>query len=634
MERRFTVKDFSLFIFLALLATMILLTMYMVDRQWSKMAQIERVMQEQAQSLRELRSLVRGINQQVKSGRITAIADDAVNHPKGPAAMPASENDLPAAFRRARLATEKPDYSEGDWHVQAFALNLKTITPLVSSDVYASAVQGYVLESLLMRDPDTLEWVGMIAKSWQISEDGLTLTFRLRDDVTFSDGQPLTSDDVVFSFDFLMNETIAAPRARAYFEKMKSVTAPDKETAIFEFREPYFNALSLAGSMSIMARHFYEPYLKEPETFNQSKGLLLGSGPYRLQDPREWTPDLGMVELERNPRYWGPILPAFDRLLWKVIENDSARLTTFRNGEIDIYGARPREYKTLLDDAELSARTQHFEYMSPTAGYSYIGWNQRKGDTPTRFADKRVRQAMTYLTDRQRIIDEIMLGYGEIAISPFNPRSHQHDKSLVPRNYDPDKAKALLQAAGYEDRNGDGILEDAAGIPFEFGLVYFQGNEDTKRIVLFLKDLYAGAGILMHPKPTEWSVMLDLLGKRDFDAITLGWSSGVETDIFQMFHGSQTDNGGDNFVGNKNPQLDKLIDEARATVNEATRMPLWQRSEAIMVEDQPYTFLMRRMTMAFIDKRIHNVAQTKLGLNHGFVPLEWYVPLSMQKYGD
>ncbi len=346
------------------------------------------------------------------------------------------------------------------------------------------------------------------------------------------------------------------------------------------------------------------------------------------------TPDQGMVELERNPRYWGPILPAFDRLLWKVIENDSARLTTFRNGEIDIYGARPREYKTLLDDVELNARTQNFEYMSPTAGYSYIGWNQGSVDKPSRFADKRVRQAMTYLTDRQRIIDEIMLGYGEIAISPFNPRSHQHDKGLTARDYDPEKAKALLKEVGYEDRDGDGVLEDADGEPFEFGLVYFQGNKDTKRIVLFLKDLYAGAGILMHPKPTEWSVMLDLLDKRDFDAITLGWSSGVETDIFQMFHGRQTENGGDNFVGNKNPQLDKLIDEARATVDEAVRMPLWQQAEGIMYDDQPYTFLMRRKTMAFIDRRIHNVAQTRLGLNAGFVPVEWYVPLEMQKYSD
>ncbi len=630
MERRFTVKDFSIFIFLSLLAVMILLTMYMVDRQWGKMTQMERVMQEQADSMRELRSLVRSVDQRVQNGSFNVASSGQM----AAGNVPLVKDDFPAAFRRAKLAIEQPGYHEGDWHVQAFGVSLKTITPLVSSDVYASNVQSYVQESLLTRDPDTLEWVGMIADAWEVSEDGLKITFKLRDDVVFSDGQPLTSDDVVFTFDFIMNQTISAPRERAYFEKMKSVTVLDKYSVVFEFKEPYFNALSLAGGMSIMPRHFYEPYLKAPETFNQSKGLLLGSGPYRLRDPKGWTPDLGMVELERNPRYWGPILPAFDRLLWKVIENDSARLTTFRNGEIDIYGARPIEYKKLLKDEHLTTRAKNFEYMSPTAGYSYIGWNQGSADKPSRFADKRVRQAMTYLTDRERVIEEIMLGYGEVAISPFSPRSHQHNKSLTPRSYAPDKAKALLKEAGYEDRNGDGVLEDAKGEPFEFELVYFQGNEDTKRIVLFLKDLYAGAGILLQPKPTEWSVMIDLLDKRNFDAITLGWSSGVETDIYQMFHSSRTEDGGDNFVGNKNPELDKLIDEARATVDEAKRMPLWQQAEAIMYDDQPYTFLMRRKTLAFIDRRIHNIAQTKLGLNAGFVPVEWYVPLELQKYSD
>ncbi len=180
--------------------------------------------------------------------------------------------------------------------------------------------------------------------------------------------------------------------------------------------------------------------------------------------------------------------------------------------------------------------------------------------------------------------------------------------------------------------NGDGIIEDPSGTPFEFELVYFQGNEDTKRIILFLKDLYASAGILMKPKATEWSVMLDLLGKRDFDAISLGWSSGIETDIYQMFHGKQVENNGDNFIHYKNPELNKLIDEARVTVDEEKRMPIWQQAENIMFQDQPYTFLMRRKTMAFIDNRMKNVTITKMGLNSASVPVEWYVPKTQQKY--
>lgn len=621
MEKRFTAKDFVILAILSLIVILILLAMYMVDRQWLKIAEIQQTVDEQAQDLRGLRSGLRSLDRRIQQGVVT-----------GSAPTTNLEKDIPPTFERAVQASRQPDFAEGDWLVQAFGSSLKTVTPLVSQDAYASEVQQYVLESLVTRNPSTLEWQGLIARDWTISEDGLTFNFRLRDDVKFSDGKPLTAEDIEFTFNFIMNEKIAAPRQRAYLKKIKSVKANGKYAVTFVFSEPYFNAMSLAGGLNILPRHFYEPYLEDPQKFNQSKGLLLGSGPYRLRDPKGWTPDKGLIELERNPRYWGPVEPNFRRLLWQFIENDNARLTTFRNGDIDAYSARPLEFKRLLNDDKLTQRANHWEYMSPVVGYSYIGWNQSRNGKETRFADKRVRQAMTYLTDRERTIKEIFLGYAEIAISPFNPRSKQHDPSLQPRPVDIDKAKTLLAEAGYVDRDGDGVLENEAGQDFSFELVYFQDAEDTKRTVLFLKDLYAKAGILLQPKPTEWSVMIDLLTRRDFEAITLGWTSGVETDIYQIFHSSQIEDNADNFVSYKNPELDKLIDKARATVDEAKRMPLWQACERILVEDQPYTFLMRRKSLVFIDKRFRNIEVTRLGLSFGFVPIENYVPAELQRY--
>ena len=623
MEKRFTVKDFFLFTAIAGVLVALLVAMYMIDRQWNMMSRMRATMQEQADDLRALRADLKALDKRVTSGVIAARAQ--AREPE-PAVAP--------AFARAIAATRRPDYTSGDWLVRAFGVGLKTITPLVSQDAYASDVQGYVQETLIARNPDTLEWEGLIARSWDISEDGLTITFRLRDGVNFSDGRPLTADDVAFTFAFIMNEAIAAPRYRAYLEKIESVEATSTLEVRFQYREPYFNALALAGGIEVMPRHFYEPYLEDPTAFNESKGLLLGSGPYRLADPKAWTPDLGLVELERNPRYWGPAAPSFDRILWKVIENDSARLTTFRNRDIDSYGARPREYQGLLDDEALRAQTHNFEFMNAVAGYSYIGWNLRRNGEPTRFADRRVRQAMTWLTDRARIIDEIMLGYAEPAVSPFSPRSRQHDPAIEARSFDPEKAKALLAEAGYRDRDGDGVLEDEAGAPFEFELVYFQENEDTGRMVLFLKDLYARAGVHLKPLPTEWPVMLDLMNERNYDAITLGWTSGVETDVFQMFHGSQTEDGGDNFIHFKHAEFDALVDRARATVREEERMPLWQAVERIFYEEQPYTFLMRRKTLAFVDRRLQNLEVTKLGLNLSSVPVEIYTPSAEQRYTD
>jgi peptide/nickel transport system substrate-binding protein len=617
MQRRLNGRDLLYFGGLGLLFLTIILTMYMIDRQWAKMARMEQLMREQADDLREIGSQVRSLGQRIDQGvMVTSGA------PSG------TSGAIPPAFQRAYSATQQDNFASGDWLVQSFGVNLKSLTPFISEDAYSSEVQAYILESLLIRNPESLEWEGLLAEEWSVSEDGLTFTFKLREGLSFSDGVQLTAEDVAFSFRFIMTDAIQAPRERAYYSKIKSVEALDKSTVRFIFAEPYFNALSLTGGMAVLPRHFYEPYLEKANDFNQSKGLLLGSGPYRLEDPQNWSPDKGMVELLRNPRYWGPVQPSFDRLIWRIIENDSARLTTFRNGDIDSYSSRPREFKQLVNDSGLSEKAEHWEYMSPVAGYSYIGWNQER----SWFADYRVRQAMTYLIDRERIIDEIFLGYGEVAISPFNPRSKQHNQALVPRQYDEEKGIGLLRQAGFEDRNGDGVLEDAEGKPFEFELVYFQGNDDTGRMVLFLKDLLARAGILLQPKPTEWSVMIDLLKKRDFDAITLGWTSGLETDLYQMFHSSQIEGGGNNFIGYKNEELDALIDKARATVDEETRMPLWQESEARLFEDQPYTFLMRRKSLVFVDRRIRNVEKTRVGLNLGSVPMENFVPDNEQRY--
>jgi peptide/nickel transport system substrate-binding protein len=621
MQRRLNGRDILYFGGLAAILITIILAMYMVDRQWQKLASMEQLMREQANDLREIGGQVRALEARIGRG-VTLSTGHAQEDEMG----------IPSAFQRSFAATQRADYAKGDWLVQAFGVNLKSLTPFISSDAYSSRVQTYIQESLLDRNPETLKWEGLLAESWSVSEDGLTFTFKLRDGLVFSDGVPLTAEDVAFSFEFIMHEAIQAPRERSYYSKIESVEALDRLTVRFQYKEPYFKALELAGGLAVMPKHFYQPYLEKPNDYNQSKGLLLGSGPYRLEDPKGWSPDKGIVELHRNPRYWGPVLPAFERISWRSIENDSARLTTFRNGDIDSYSSRPIEYRKLVEDEDLAKKAEHWEYMSPTAGYFYIGWNQQRKGEATRFADKRVRQAMTYLIDRESIVDEIYLGYAEVTMSPFSDNSKQHDPALKPRAYDKEKGVLLLLDAGYKDTDGDGVLEDSEGNPFEFELVYFQGNEDTGRMVLLLKDQLARAGIHLKPKPAEWSVMIDLMNKRNFEAITLGWTGGLESDLYQIFHSSQIEDAGNNFVNYRNTELDRLIEEARATVDEEKRMPLWRMTEKELYEDQPYTFIMRSKSLLFIDRRIKNVVKTKVGLNFGALPMENYVPTSEQRY--
>jgi peptide/nickel transport system substrate-binding protein len=631
MKKNSGSKDLLIISLLTFIILLIILAMYQRDREWTKLTAMERSLSEQSRDMSSLRSSLNTMQKRLES---VSLASTVNNQNSTANTTKSAKSDVSLAFKRAKLASEQPDYAQGDWSVNALGSGLKTITPLVSTDADASDIQSYILEPLMTRDPDTLKWTGLIAEDWTISEDGLVITFRLRDDVYFSDGEPLDSSDVVFTFDFIMNEKIQAPRHRAYLEKIAKVEANGPYSVTFTYKEPYFEALELAGTLEVFPEHFYKEYLEDPTKFNESKGILMGSGPYQLKDPKGWSPDQVNIELVRNPRYWGDVQPSYDRILWRVIQNASARLTTYRNGDIDTYGARPIEYEKLKKDSQIMEKSHNFEYMNPVASYSYLGWNQEKEGKPTIFADKRIRQAMTYLIDRDRVNKDIYLGYAETAISPFSPTSKQHDPNLKPREYSIDKAKALLKEAGYEDRDGNGVLENDKGEPFEFNLTYFQGNEDTNRMVLLLKDLFAKAGVKLIPSPQEWPVMLEMLTKKNFESITLAWTSGIETDIFQMFHGSQAKTNGDNFINYKNAELDKLIDQARSTVDPEKRMPLWQKAEAIMYEDQPYTFLFRRQTLAFIDKRISNLKLTKLGLNRGRLPMEQYVPKPLQKYSQ
>ena len=594
-----------------LTALLIVLAMVQVDRQWRALAEIRTAVEEQRDRIGELRR-------------------ELARRPAATTVAEGEPNDVPPAFQRAHRATGETDFAPGDWRVHALGQGLETLTPLVSTDAYASQVQNYVLESLLIRHPETLEWQGLLARDWEVADDGLTITFELRRGLRFSDGEPLTAEDVAFSHDFIMDEAIAAPRQRAYYRRLEAVEAVDEHTVVFRFDEPYFKALSLAGGLPVLAEHYYAGYRADPEAFNNSRSLLFGSGPYRFPGAGEWTPDSGRVELERNPRYWGPVEPPFRRLVWEVIENDSARLTTYRNGDIDLYQARPREFEELTADEALMERSESRAYMSPTGGYSYIAWNQRE-DADTPFHDPRVRRAMTFLTDRGTLIEEVLAGHAEVAVSPFNPRGPQHDEDLEPRGHDPERARALLNEAGWRDRDGDGVLEDEGGNNFSFELTYVQASTDTQRVVEYLRDAWARAGIEMEPRPTEWSVMLESIDQGDFDAITLGWTSDIEIDIYQMFHSSQIDQG-DNYVGYRNPDLDAVIERARSTVEEEARMALWHRAERHLFEDQPYTFLYRRETLLLLDDRFRNVEQTQLGLNVDAVPVEWYVPAAEQRY--
>lgn len=609
MDNRFGFKELIICSLLIVVIVMIYLSMEQFDRQWTVVQQTNQQLQQQAGDISRIRQLLEQGAVSINSGG---------NATSRPAPM--------AGFERILASQAEPGYAQGDDLVDTFTVVPDKLTPLISTDAYSANVQSYVLDSLVDRDPSTLQWIPRLAESWSYINP-LTIEFKLRRGVTFSDGAPLTADDVVFTMNWTMNPDVEAPATRSYLDKFDKVVKVDDYTVRFVFKSPYFKEFDIAGGTQVLSKKFYSQFT--PQQFNESTGYLIGSGPYRLPDPTSWTPEPGKpVILLRNERYWGPT-PSFNRLVWKVIENPSARVTTFRNGDSDIFGPAPDVYDDMLKDAALVARTQHYALDVPNSGYEYIGWNEKHNGAATPFADPRVRRAMTMLTDRESICSNILKGYATVNTGPFSALTPQADPTIQPWPYDPDAAQKLLADAGYV-RQGDHVV-GPDGKPLQFELMYNTNSEPGKRMAAFVKDTYAKAGVLVTPKPTEWSVLLQRVTDRDFEAVLLGWSGDIENDPYQIFDSSQMAGTGDDFVQYDNPECDKAIEAARSEVDENVRMPLWHKVHQILHQDQPYTFLFISKDLEFLSGRIHGVEVTKLGLNSN---LEWYVPAALQKYHD
>ncbi|MCC6423031.1 MAG: ABC transporter substrate-binding protein [Phycisphaerales bacterium] len=652
MDNRFGFKDLILLLLLVVLIVMVGLAMVQYGRQWDLMQESRKSESEQTRELIAIRNLLERGNFNANTGSST--------QPSGQSMDRFTEMNSRNPFLAIRQAEKQPDFARGDWLTENFSVKGPKLTPLLSSDVYAAITQSRVVESLVYRDPDTLEYVPLLAKSWQIKDNSenwqaavkerqdkgmtreqiaadptlppaITITFQLRDDVSFSDGQPMTADDVLFTYDWIQNKQVDAPRARTGYTLCRGVKKTGPHEVVFEWNEPYFEAFANSAGLIVLPAHFYGQYT--PQQFNETVGLLMGTGPYRLESPTDWRPGKPIILL-RNERYWG-VRPTFDRVVYLEVEEEAAAMTMFLNGEFDLFGAQPDQYKQMKDDPQVQSRTNFFRYYSMTGGYSYIAWNEKRAGKRTPFADPRIRRAMTLLINRQGLIDSIYQGFGKVATGPFSIGSKQIDPTITPLPHDITQAKALLKECGYEDRNNDGVLEDTSGNPLTFKLVYPNKSPLYDKIALYIKDDLARGGVNLQPDPTEWSIMLKRLDARDFDAISLGWTGGVETDIFQMFHSSQIEGGGDNFISYSNPELDTAIDSARRTVDDSKRMALWQQCHRILNHDQPYTFLANREALVFIDKRIQNVKRSRISLNYVEVdsmPIPWYVPKELQKH--
>lgn len=508
---------------------------------------------------------------------------------------------------------------EGDWLIWRLAAEPATLTPIHTSAGVASkwVVAGTIFETLLEYDPDTIKLKPLLAESYHISDDGLEIGYKLRDDIFFSDGHPVTADDVVFSYETVKNPEVDATTLASYLKDVDRVEKISDREVKFFMKRVYFKSLEITGGLDIFPKHIYQ--FDDPQEFNKRISNPVGSGPYVFE---KWNVGREVV-LKRNENYWGK-MPNLEKIVYRIITNDAGAIQSLRSGDVDFLRPLPDQYTDLANDPEFTKDFKPLSYWTPGSGYFWMGWNQEREF----FKDKKVRQAMTHLVDREKICKYLLKNPDAVVpTGPFYIHGDQGDKSIKPWPYDPEKAKQLLDAAGWIDTDGDGI-RDKDGVPFRFTYMIVSGTYLHEQISKLLKDESAKVGIDVKIDPYEWSVFIQRLIDRKFDAVNLAWHGAVESDPYQIWHTSQIGNRGSNYIGFGDDESDALIELARITIDRDERNKLYNKFHRIIHEQQPYTFIYTRPEQRFLHRRYEGVNIHILGLDQR----EWFVPLSKQKY--
>jgi peptide/nickel transport system substrate-binding protein len=607
MNNRFGFKDFIQIVLLGAVLVLGWLQMVQQDR--------DRVLQQ------DMLGKLSAIEKQLSSGRVSAPTRDggatvAVASRDESWARPGVKIEWQEPWDFASDPRKVPGFQEGGEFTDLFEAQPAKITPFLGSDVYATRVCNRVCDSLGAYDPTTLRFVGTLADAWQQDPEGLWIRVHIRPDARFSDGEQVTAEDVRWTFkDFIFNPSIEAERTRSTLDQIEEVKVLGPKTVEFVFNKALsFNMVAALGNY-ILPKHFYEKF--EPAQLNSSTGLLMGSGPFRLErlDPSaQWSPGQDIV-LVRNENYWGPRSP-LDKVRFKVVNDDLARLVAYTNGEGDQTLPTSPQFVSKTKEPDWDKNNQSLSWINMRSGYSFIAWNQGpRNGKPTPFGDKRVRQGLTLCLDREQMIRDIWEGIGVVAKGSVNPESPASDPKLKPWPFDPVKGKALLAEAGWKDRNGDGILENEKGEPFRIEFTRASGGEIYERISNFLKSSYSKVGIQVDTKVVDWSIMQEITKSRDYDALMMGWSaSAPESDPRQIFHSESIKEGGDNFVQWRSAEADQLIDKIRLTLEYDARMQIWHEFEATLHDEQPYTFIRVAPWLRFVKKTIGNVHPYKTAL--------------------
>lgn len=456
-------------------------------------------------------------------------------------------------------------------------------------------VSGNIYEGLL-RYSKTLEPLPGLAESWSVGADNKVYTFKLKPGVTWHDGKPFTSADVLFSINMLRE---VHTRARNNLVQVEKVEAPDDLTVVFTLKQPFgpFLGIFEVGSMPMIPKHLYEG--TDFKT-NPNNNAPIGTGPFTF---KEWQKG-SFIRLAKNPNYHIKGKPYLDEIYWQIIPDAAARSVAYETGKVDVLPGGsienfdvPRVSK--LKDTCITG--EGWEFFSPLA---WMWLNNRAGPT----ANKKVRQAIMFAVDRNFARDVIWNGLGKVATGPSASSIKFYTDDVPKYPFDPAKAKALLKEAGYKG-------EKIRMMPLPYGETWLRWAEAIKQN---LNDV----GINIETVATDVPGYNQKLGDWDYD-ISFSYlyqygdpALGVGRNYVssQIFKGGQFNN----VEGYSNPEIDQLFADGAVATPDSKRKEIYDKAQKILVEDVPVAWMLELQFPTITRCKVKNLITTGIGVNDGF----------------
>jgi len=523
------------------------------------------------------------------------------------------ENKTPQTIT-TDLKNESYEPAYGDALIVGSIGEPSILIPMLAGDSASHDVAGLIFNGLVKYDTD-LSVIGDLAESWDISPDGLVITFHLRKGVKWTDGVEFTAHDVMFGYETIIDEK--TPTAyQEDFLQVKKAEILDTYTFRVTYEKPFAPALTSWGNLVVLPKHILEGKDITKTDFGRNP---TGLGLYKL---KKWISGQEIILSSNRDYFEGR--PYIDGYIYKIIPDPATMFLELQAGSIDMMGLSPIQYTKQTDNEFFRKNFQKFRY--PVFSYTYLGFNLKH----PWFQDKRVRQAIAHAIDKNEIIDVVLFGLGSPATGPYVPNTWPYNPHVKTYKFNPEKARQMLKEAGWEDTDGDGIL-DKDGNKFEFTIRTNMGNKLREKTATIIQWRLRNIGIKVNIEVIEWSAFInEFIDKRRFEAVLLGWSIGIDPDQYDIWHSTKTREKEFNFVSYNNPEVDELLEKGRRTFDIEERKKAYFRIQEILADELPYIFLYVPDATPIIQARFKGIKPSPIGISYNL--REWYVPKKLQKH--